>query len=83
MATFLLAWNPNNWTWHDLPDMVDRVRRQGTATRRRRCGAHRQVRLGDRVCLIRLGREPNGILGAGGYRVAEVKAIIDPMTAER
>ncbi len=65
MQTFLLAWNPGIWPWHDLSEMADKVRRGGSADRWWRCVSHRKAQPSHRVFLIRLGVEPRGIMGAG------------------
>ncbi len=65
MQTFLLAWNPEIWPWHDLPEMADKVGREGSAERWWRCVSHRKAQPDHRVFLIRLGVEPRGIMAAG------------------
>lgn len=65
MATYLLVWNPNRWFWADLPDVVQRIGRGEPLIRRWSCGSNKRIAPGDRVFLIRLGREPRGIIGSG------------------
>ena len=65
MATFLLVWNPDRWHWADLPDMAEAVSRGEPVVRRWSCGSTRRIKKGDRVFLMRLGREPRGIIGSG------------------
>jgi 5-methylcytosine-specific restriction protein A len=65
MATYLLVWNPNRWHWADLPDVVKKVGRGERVVERWSCGSNRRIVSGDRVFLIRLGREPRGIIGSG------------------
>jgi 5-methylcytosine-specific restriction protein A len=65
MATYLLVWNPKLWHWADLPDVVNRVGRGEPVVERWSCGSNKRIVRGDRVFLIRLGREPKGIIGSG------------------
>jgi 5-methylcytosine-specific restriction protein A len=48
-----------------LPDVVEEVCRGAPVVRRWSCGRTRGIESGDRVFLMRLGREPRGITGAG------------------
>ena len=65
MATYLIAWNPKRWQWDDLSDRVREIEEKGSTPRRWSCGNSTQIRQGDRLFLIRLGKEPKGILASG------------------
>jgi 5-methylcytosine-specific restriction protein A len=65
MPTYLLSWNPNNWHWPDLTDAAARVAAGERVAERWSCGNTKVIRAGDRFFLIRLGKTPRGIFGAG------------------
>jgi 5-methylcytosine-specific restriction protein A len=61
--TYLLTWNPDVWKWESLGDDAAVVRASGMEDRWS-C-ANRRVEIGDTLYLMRLGRAPRGIIGAG------------------
>ena len=65
MNTFLFAWNPNRWNWEDLQESIEHLEKVGYVERRWSCGSSKSIRKGDRVFLIRFGKEPKGIMGSG------------------
>ena len=65
MNTFLFAWNPDRWNWVDLQDSIEHLETVGYVERRWSCGNSKSIKKGDRVFLIRLGKEPRGIMGSG------------------
>lgn len=65
MNTFLFAWNPNKWDWIDLQDSIEHLETVGYVERRWSCGNSKSIKKDDRVFLIRLGKEPKGIMGSG------------------
>lgn len=65
MNTFLFAWNPSRWDWIDLDDTINHLETVGYVERRWSCGNSKNIKKGDRVFLIRLGKEPRGIMGSG------------------
>ncbi len=65
MQTFLLTWNPDKWPWETLDADYDRARKQGFLDDRWSCGRSHRLRRGDRVFLLRQGREPRGIIASG------------------
>lgn len=65
MATYLLTWNPKRWHWDNLQEEVDELNQTGFLIGRWSVGVSKRVRRGDRVFLIRLGKEPKGIIGSG------------------
>ncbi len=65
MNTNLLTWNPAKWPWADLDACIQTIRRTGIYSDRWSCGHSRKIVEGDRVFLIRQGKEPRGIIGSG------------------
>lgn len=64
MATYLLTWSPKRWHWWDEISDVFR-QRSGRFLGEWSSGNTKRIVPGDRVFLIRLGKEPRGIVGAG------------------
>src|SRR3989344_3639575 len=63
--TFLLVWNPNRWPWKNLEEERLKLNRAGNVERLWSCRNSR-VEIGDRVFIIRLGKEkPRGIFASG------------------
>lgn len=67
MTTYLFAWNPKKWDWKEdeLNAKILEVHRLGHASDRWSCGNRRTLAVGSRFFLIRLGKEPRGIVGSG------------------
>jgi 5-methylcytosine-specific restriction protein A len=75
MKTFLFAWNPDKWQWDSLSGLIDQVTHIGKATERWTISAHRQVQVGDRAFLMKLGRQqPKGIMASGFVASAPFKS---------
>lgn len=74
MATYLLTWNPNKWDWKaqdDFQDCLVELEEQGRCADRWSCGNNLSISPGDRLFLMRLGKEPKGIV-ASGYATSGV-----------
>lgn len=65
METFLLTWNPRRFPWNTLSEDVAQVQATGIFEGSWSCGGTRRIRTGDRVFLIRLGKESPGLVGSG------------------
>ena len=65
MKAFLFAWNPVKWPWPELPNDIIILRETGIFVEAWSCSSHKSVRPGDRAYLIRLGKQPMGIMGSG------------------
>ncbi len=65
MSTYLFAWNPKRWTWDDLDGQIEQVGLVGHTDDRWSSGNTKQLPVGSRFFLIRLGVEPKGIIGSG------------------
>jgi len=63
--TYLLTWNPRNWAWDDLEEMVNRTAEGRPVEDQWSCGNTKRIRMGDRLFLLRQGVEPRGIVAAG------------------
>jgi len=76
MTTFLLTWNPKNKDYETsedhIIDLAEKVRTQGPQIEHWSTGNRTNVQSGDRVFLLRQGKEPRGIFGAG-YAVEPAK----------
>ena len=67
MNTFLINWNPNAWYWAKIEEEIALVEKKTGDIRPWRF-ANKKVQPGDRIYLIRLGKEPKGIFGSGYAR---------------
>jgi 5-methylcytosine-specific restriction protein A len=65
MATYLLNWNPKRWDWFGLDDEIAYLEQVGWLDARWSCGVTKSIQPGDRFFLMRLGKEPKGIVGSG------------------
>jgi 5-methylcytosine-specific restriction enzyme A len=65
MPAFLLTWKPLRWHWESFGADVDRVRSVGHLPSRWSCGNTKRIRAGDRLFLLRQGRDRPGLIGSG------------------
>ena len=65
MNTFLFIWNPKKWDWKDLDESIEILRNTGHVSEPWSCISHKKIKIGDRAFLLRLGKEPKGIVGSG------------------
>lgn len=65
MNTFLFAWNPKKYPWDDLDKSVKACRKFGRFSDSWSCVSYKQVEVGDRAFLVRVGVPPRGIMGSG------------------
>jgi len=65
MNAFLFAWNPDKWEWPDIEQDVKDLADTGIFVDAWSCASHKAVREGDRAYLIKLGKDPKGIIGSG------------------
>lgn len=65
MDTILLAWNPKKWDWNNLKEEVTHLKTEGSLNGRWSCGTRKNIPIGSRFFLIRLGENPKGIIGSG------------------
>ena len=65
MATYLLTWNPKKWHWWG-DNLEDDFEKDGDMYFGSwSCGKSKNIHPDDRVFLIRLGKEPRGIVASG------------------
>jgi 5-methylcytosine-specific restriction protein A len=65
MTAYLLTWNPERWNWSYLQKSIAEVKTQGSCRDRWGCGATKKIVPGDRVFLMKLGKQPRGIVASG------------------
>ncbi|MBK7058309.1 MAG: HNH endonuclease [Leptospiraceae bacterium] len=70
MNTYLLAWNPKRFDW-DIQESILEISKNGFCKGRWSCGQLKKIKKGDRVFLIRLAKEPKGIV-ASGFALSDV-----------
>ncbi len=65
MATYLFAWNPALWAWPELRADIRKLARRGLLDTEWSAGRTRNIEIGSRAFLVRVGVPPKGIFGAG------------------
>jgi hypothetical protein len=65
MATYLFAWNPALWSWPELSADIRKVKRRGHVDTEWSAGRVRNIEVGSRAFLVRVGVMPKGLFGAG------------------
>jgi 5-methylcytosine-specific restriction enzyme A len=66
MKTYLLTWNPVKYDWMSIEEDAVRINSPDNSELDRwSCGNTKKIMKGDRVFLIRQGKEPRGIVAAG------------------
>jgi len=75
MATYLFAWNPSLWNWPELAKDMRQLRRRGHFDTEWNSGRVRNIEIGSRAFLVRVGVPPKGIFGAGYTLTAPVPTV--------
>jgi 5-methylcytosine-specific restriction protein A len=70
--TYLLTWNPDNWSWDALADQASDTGRGQVVRERWSCGNTRRIVPRDRLFLLKQGRRPNKGIMATGTATSEV-----------
>jgi 5-methylcytosine-specific restriction enzyme A len=65
MNTYLFAWNPQKWEWKDIDEDINELHKTGRLVEKWSCASHRQVRVGDRAFLVKVGSEHRGVFASG------------------
>jgi 5-methylcytosine-specific restriction protein A len=65
MATYLLTWNRARYLWEDLREDINKLDINGYVHGNWSCGVTKKIEPGDRFFLIKLGKEPRGIVASG------------------
>lgn len=80
--TYLLLWNPSLWPWDAYGDVVSQVAAGKAPIEEWSTGARRQIEVGSRVLLTRVGKNQPGIVLSGTtVGPVEVRAHFDPARA--
>lgn len=61
---FLIVWNQKNWKWEDYKVAAE-LTKQGIPYKEPWSCNTKQIEVGDRVYLLKLGQDPKGILASG------------------
>src|SRR4030095_5881736 len=75
MATYLFAWNPSLWNWPELAKDIRQLHRRGHFDTEWNSGRVRNIEIGSRAFLVRVGIPPKGIFGAGHTLTAPVPPV--------
>lgn len=67
MATYLLKWNPKEWSWDNLESDIATIRRTGYQDFDWTCGKTKKIKPGDRAFLSRTSVPPCGVVGSGYF----------------
>jgi hypothetical protein len=65
MPTYLLTCNPKRWPWAGNPEAAATTASGSQVEVRWSTDNRRSFKAGDRLCLLRQGEEPRGIVSAG------------------
>ena len=67
MKTFLFVHNPNKWKWENIDSAILEINQKGVHFEKWSIRSHKQVSIGDRAFLMRLGSnvKNKGIIGSG------------------
>jgi len=65
MPTYLLKWDATRWDWRNLREQSEAALSGVPVVRTWPCGSSRRIFPGDRVFILRSGREPRGIVASG------------------
>lgn len=63
--TFLLTYNIDKWQWDNFEEAKNSLIDEGRYIDSWSCGNSKKLRTGDRVFLIKLGKDPRGIMASG------------------
>jgi 5-methylcytosine-specific restriction protein A len=65
MATYLLTWNSEPLNWFDLEGDIKEIQKKGTLKGNWSCGVTKKIVPNDRIFLMKLGKDPRGIIASG------------------
>lgn len=65
MKTYLLTWNPLRWDWDDLAETSAKTLAGKSVFASWSCGVTKSISPGDRIFLVRVAKEPKGIIASG------------------
>jgi 5-methylcytosine-specific restriction protein A len=73
MRTFLLAWNPHKWSEEYFSEYVEDFHNNGRARGSWSVGQRRDLPVGSRLFLVRVGDQPKGLIASGWARSTPAK----------
>jgi 5-methylcytosine-specific restriction protein A len=65
LATYLLNYNPIRWEWEGINEAINQLKQNGSYIDSWSCGNRKNIEVGDRVFVIKLGNEERGIIASG------------------
>jgi len=65
MATYLLTWNPSRFHWDDIEHEAKQLKGGRVVALQWSCGNNRHIEAGDRVFMLKQGRESRGLIASG------------------
>ncbi len=81
MENYLLAWNPARWVWPELNDKLNNFKNELNVFQQWSV-KNKQIKIGDRVFMIRLGVQPKGVFACGIVSEIDITAPhYDPIEA--
>src|SRR5437879_4518469 len=72
MTTYLLTWVQENWNWESFNSDVETILKNGRHIDTWSCGTTKKISPDDRFFLVKLGKEPKGIIASGWVRTSTV-----------
>jgi len=65
MKTFLLTWKEDQWPHEKLLGLVNKFKAEGEVEDSWRFKSHKKAEVGDRVFIMKQGKNPRCLFGAG------------------
>lgn len=65
MPTYLLTWNAKKWPWEAIQATIEGIALRGYHEETWSCGRNQRILAGDRIFILRQGKEPRGIVASG------------------
>ncbi|EGR2895096.1 HNH endonuclease [Vibrio parahaemolyticus] len=65
MNSYLFTWNPSRWTWYDQKEAIVAVNSGECYQEMWSSGRRKNIDIGEKFYMMRLGVEPKGIIGCG------------------
>lgn len=65
MSSYLLVWNPKKSDWHEIEREERKVQTGRRLTISWSCGNRKNMLIGSRVFLVRVGQNPKGLIASG------------------
>ena len=63
--TFLFSWNPIKFSWPEIGEHCELVRKGEKVEDSWTCASHKKIKIGDRAFVSMVGAEPRGIFASG------------------